>query len=99
MTFIDLMQTHTKAYDLIENLHDLFCRGSKDYKQALSNVQTYNMTKVLARKSSIPNESGDVKQSVCDFNVIHALQMDIEMYNYIHKVFKDFRSGKLEHDR
>jgi hypothetical protein len=34
----DLMKHHTKIFDLVENLHDLFCRGSKDYKKALSNV-------------------------------------------------------------
>jgi hypothetical protein len=57
------------------------------------------MTKVLARKSSIPNESGDIKQSICDFDVIHALQMDIEMYNYLHSIFKDYFSGKLRDER
>jgi hypothetical protein len=99
VNFQDLMRVHTKAYDLVENLHDLFCRGSKNYKEALTNVQTYNMTKVLSRRSSIPNDSGDVKQSICDFNVIHAVQMDIEMYNFVHQVFKDFYSGKLEEER
>jgi hypothetical protein len=53
------------------------------------------MTKTVTRKASIPNDSGDIKQSICDFNVIHAVQMDIEMYNIIHAVFKDFFSGKL----
>jgi len=38
MTLMTLMQLHTKAFDLIENLHDLFCRGTKDYMEALSNV-------------------------------------------------------------
>ena len=56
----------------------------------------YNMTKILTRKCSIPNTSGDIKQNVCDFNVIHACQMDIEMYNFVHNVFNDFRSGKFK---
>mmetsp|Transcript_31436 Transcript_31436/g.48058 ORF Transcript_31436/g.48058 Transcript_31436/m.48058 type:complete len:178 (+) Transcript_31436:3255-3788(+) len=38
LTLIDLMNLHTRAYDLVENLHDLFCRGTKDYKEALANV-------------------------------------------------------------
>ena len=84
LSLMDLMTMHTKAYDLVENLHDLFCRGTKDYKEALANVQIYNMTKILTWKCSIPNSSGDIKQSVCDFDVIHAVQMDIELYNFIH---------------
>ena len=73
LSMLDLMNWHTKVFDLVENLHDLFCRGTKDYKEALQNVQMYNMTKILTRKCSIPNTSGDVKQNVCDFNVIHAV--------------------------
>jgi hypothetical protein len=99
MMLIELMQRHTQAYDLVENLHDLFCRGTKDYRESLSNVQIYNMTKVLTRKTSIPNETGDVKQSICDFDVIHAIQMDIEMYNYVHNVFYDYRKGKFKYER
>mmetsp|Transcript_17381 Transcript_17381/g.29244 ORF Transcript_17381/g.29244 Transcript_17381/m.29244 type:complete len:82 (+) Transcript_17381:547-792(+) len=34
-SILELMNLHTKFFDLIENLHDLFCRGSKDYKSAL----------------------------------------------------------------
>jgi len=37
-TLLDLMILHTKIYDLVENLHDLFCRGTKDYKESLANV-------------------------------------------------------------
>jgi len=67
------MIIHTKVYDLVENLHDLFCRGTKDYKEALSNIQVYNMTKILSKKCSIPERSGDVKNNICDFNVIHGI--------------------------
>ena len=46
-------------------------------------VQDYNMTKILTRKCSVPDDSGDIKLSRCDFNILYALQMDIENYNYI----------------
>mmetsp|Transcript_18786 Transcript_18786/g.32102 ORF Transcript_18786/g.32102 Transcript_18786/m.32102 type:complete len:220 (+) Transcript_18786:680-1339(+) len=96
MSLEDLMSRHTLAYDITENLHDLFCRGMKDYKEALANVQIYNMTKILSTKCSIPNDSGDIKRHTCDFTVIHAVQMDIELYNYCHTVFKDYTSGKFK---
>jgi len=38
MTLIELMQMHRRIFSLIENLHDLCCRGTKDYKEALANV-------------------------------------------------------------
>lgn len=95
MTLIELMVMHRKIFSLIENLHDLCCRGVKDYKEALANVQDYNMTKILTRKCSVPDRSGDIKQSVCDFNILFAIQMDIELYNYCDVVFRDYHAGKL----
>jgi len=53
------------------------------------------MTKILTRKCSIPDKSGDIKESACDFNVLYALQMDIELYSYLEMLFKDYRSGKI----
>ena len=50
MTLIELMIMHRRIFSLIDNLHDLCCRGTKDYKEALANVQDYNMTKILSRK-------------------------------------------------
>lgn len=55
MTQIELMVMHRKIYKLIDNLHDLCCRGTKDYKESLATVQDYNMTKILSRKCSIPD--------------------------------------------
>jgi len=95
MTLIELMQMHRKIFSLLENLHDLCCRGTKDYKQALANVQDYNMTKILTRKCSVPDRSGDIKLSTCDFNILYYVQMDIEMYNYVDILLHDYRSGKL----
>ena len=96
MTLIELMIMHRKIFSLIDNLHDLCCRGTKDYKSALANVQDYNMTKILTRKCSVPDRSGDIKQSSCDFNILYSIQMDIELYNYIDIALRDFRSGKMQ---
>jgi len=38
MTLMELMLMHRKIFSLIENLHDLCCRGNKDYKEALAMV-------------------------------------------------------------
>ena len=38
MTLIELMRMHRIIFSLITNLHDLTCKGSKDYKEWLSNV-------------------------------------------------------------
>ena len=95
MTQIELMVMHRKIYSLIDNLHDLCCRGTKDYRESLANVQDYNMTKILSRKCSIPDTSGDVKQSKVDFNVMYAIQMDLENYNYIDIILKEFNNGNL----
>jgi len=86
---------HRRIFSLIENLHDLCCRGNKDYVEALANVQDYNMTKILTRKCSVPDRSGDIKENMCDFNILYATQMDIETYNYADDVFHQYRAGKL----
>ena len=38
MTLNQLMQMHRGIFNLVDNLHDLVCRGNKDYKESLSNV-------------------------------------------------------------
>jgi hypothetical protein len=73
MTLIELMIMHRGIFSLIDNLHDLTCRGNKDYKEALSNVQDYNMTKILTRQCSIPDINGDYKEAKCDLNTIYAV--------------------------
>jgi hypothetical protein len=37
-TLIELMRMHRIIFSLINNLHDLCCRGTKDYKEALAKV-------------------------------------------------------------
>lgn len=95
MTLIELMAMHTRIFSIIDNLHDLVCRGTKDYKEALANVQDYNMTKILTRKCSVPDRSGDIKLNRCDFNILFNLQMDIELYNYFEILMRDYRQGAL----
>lgn len=73
MTLIELMMMHRKIFSLIDNLHDLICRGNKDYKESLAKVQDYNMTKILTRMCSIPDINGDYKEGRCDLNVIYGV--------------------------
>jgi len=68
MTLEELMVMHVRIFKIIENLHDLTCRGLKDYKSALSNVQDYNMTKILTEKCSIPNKNGEYKDARCEID-------------------------------
>ena len=96
MTLIQLMMMHRRIFSLIDNIHDLTCRGNKDYKQAMSNVQDYNMTKILTRKCSIPDRNGEYKEGKCELDVIYAVQMDIELYNYVDIVLRKNKMGILE---
>ena len=89
------MMMHRRIFSIMDNLHDLTCRGSKDYKEALSNVQDYNMTKILTRKCSIPDRNGEYKEGRCELDVIHAVQMDIDLYNYVDIVLRKLRMGIL----
>jgi len=70
MTLMEMMLMHRKIFSLIDNLHDFLCRGNKDHKEALSQVQDYNMTKILTRQCSVPDLSGDIKLATCDFNTL-----------------------------
>lgn len=89
------MEMHRKIFDLVANLHDLTCRGSKDYKVALAKVQDYNMTKILTRQCSFPDLNGNQKMSIVEMNVVCAVQLDIEIYNYIDVVLRKIRMGTL----
>jgi hypothetical protein len=88
---------------IVDNLHDLYCKGNKDVKEALANVQDYNLAKILSRKCAFPDKSGDIKEARLIFNILYAIQMDVEMYNYIDVLFHDHRGKglpkKVERDR
>ena len=67
MTSEQLMRIHRKEFKIIENLHDLICRGMKDYIAAFSIILDYNMTKILTKQFSIPPDSGLSREAVCGF--------------------------------
>ena len=96
MTMIELMKMHLRVFKIQDNLHDLMCRGNKDYKYALANVQDYNMTKILTKQSAVPDKTGDIKLFTCEFNLLFNLQTDIELYNYLSLVFEEFFTDKLK---
>lgn len=56
------------------------------------------MTKILTRKCSIPDKNGDYKEGKCELDVIYAVQMDIEIYNYVDIVLRKLRLGKLHEE-
>lgn len=87
MTMIEMMRMHLEVFKIKDNLHDLMCRGIKDVKYALANVQDYNVTKILTKKSAVPDRTGDVKLYTCEFNILYNIQTDIELYNYLQTVF------------
>lgn len=96
MTMIEMMKMHLRVFQIQDNLHDLMCRGNKDYKYALANVQDYNMTKIMTKQSAVPDKTGDIKQFTCEFNLLFHLQTDVELYNYLSIVFEDFFDGKYK---
>lgn len=98
MSLIELMTMHRRIFQITDNMHDLMCRGTKDYRQSLSTVQDYNMTKLLALKCSIPSLTGIYKEATCEFNVIHAVTRDVEMYNYVDVVLRKLDLGRLKLD-
>jgi len=70
---MELMTMHRKIFSMIDNLHDLTCKGNKDYKEALEKVRDYNITKILTRMCSIPDPNGVYKESIVEMNVVHAV--------------------------
>lgn len=96
MSLLELMKFHRKAFGLIESLHDLVCRGTKDYKMALNRVYDYNMTKILSKQSSFPDMGGDLKESRVEVNVMYSVQFDITKYNFIESMFRRIKMGVMQ---
>ena len=57
------------------------------------------MTKILTRQCSIPDINGDDKDGKCYLNVIYAVQMDIDLYNYVDVVLRKVRMGILKDEQ
>lgn len=92
------MVMHRRIFQITDNLHDLVCRGTKDYRTSLATVEDYNLTKILSRKCAVPDITGDIKLGKVDFNIMHALQMDIELFNYVDQLMKEQAQGKMTLD-
>lgn len=59
-TYIEMMNMHRSRFKIMENLNDLLCKGSKDYKESLNTVNDFNRTKVLTRICSVPSSDNDI---------------------------------------
>mmetsp|Transcript_12404 Transcript_12404/g.19388 ORF Transcript_12404/g.19388 Transcript_12404/m.19388 type:complete len:95 (-) Transcript_12404:452-736(-) len=82
-TLGDLMIMHQSKFKLIAYLHELFCRGSKDYIEALSNVKDYNLSKTVTSKCAIPDKNGDFIRAECVMDLIRNVQEDLEIFNFV----------------
>lgn len=67
------MLDHRVRMSIVDNLHDLTCKGLKDYKKALENVKDYNLARILTFKSAIPDVSGDVKQNSYNLDILNSI--------------------------
>jgi hypothetical protein len=75
----------------MENLNDLICKGTKDYRESLLKVQDFNYTKVLAKICSVPSKTGTVIDNHIDFDMLKIIYQDVLYFNH---VFDIFNSGK-----
>jgi archaellum component FlaF (FlaF/FlaG flagellin family) len=60
VSYFELMSMHRQKFGIMENLNDLLCKGSKDYKESLATVQDFNCTKIMTRICSVPSKNGDI---------------------------------------
>ena len=49
---------HISYFGIMENLNELICKGTKDYKESVEIVKDFNFTKILTRICSVPSKSG-----------------------------------------
>ena len=85
---------HRSRFGIMENLNDLLCKGSKDYKESLSTVQDFNSTKIMTRICSVPAKNGDITQNKIYFDMLKIINLDIQIFNHI---FDIFNGGKGLH--
>lgn len=78
----------------MENLNDLLCKGSKDYKESLATVQDFNSTKIMTRICSVPAKNGDITQNRIYFDMLKIINLDIQIFNH---TFDIFNGGKGLH--
>lgn len=91
VTYLELMSMHRSKFGIMENLNDLLCKGSKDYKESLASVQDFNSTKIMSRICSVPSKNGDITQNRIYFDMLKMILLDIELFNHI---FDTFNGGQ-----
>lgn len=71
----------------MENLNDLICKGTKDYRESLLKVQDFNYTKVLAKICSIPSNSGNIVENHIEFDMLKSIYQDTLYFNHVFDIF------------
>ena len=89
------MVIHRKNFRIVNNLHDLTCKGIMNYKQALGSVQDFNLMKELSTRMSFPDLKGNRRDSQVDMNVLQNLFFDLDLFNYIDVIFRKKKMGRL----
>jgi hypothetical protein len=87
VTYLELMSMHRAKFGIMENLNDLLCKGSKDYKESLATVQDFNSTKIMTRICSVPAKNGDITQNRIYFDMLKIIIQDIRLFNHIFDIF------------
>ena len=91
----DLVLIHWEKFQLINRLHDLVCRGTKDYHQSLSVVQDFNLMKSLSKRLSFPDINGNNKESRVVIETMRHLFDDLDLYNFVDVVFRKHQMAEL----
>jgi hypothetical protein len=91
VTYLSLLCMHRSLFGIMENLNDLICKGTKDYRESLLKVQDFNYTKVLAKICSVPSKTGTVIDNHIDFDMLKIIYQDVLYFNH---VFDIFNGGK-----
>jgi hypothetical protein len=81
------MSMHRSKFGIMENLNDLLCKGSKDYKESLATVQDFNSTKIMSRICSVPSKNGDITLNRIYFDMLKIVLLDIQLFNHIFDIF------------
>jgi hypothetical protein len=83
-TEYQLMMQHTNIFQITNNFHSVFCRGDKEYEDAMGNIKVFNLTKILGNKCSIPSKMGIKRLDYLDFNILNHLFDETIMFNYFY---------------
>lgn len=94
-TEYQLMFQHRRIFATTDSFHSLFCRGNKPFEECMTNIVTYNLTKVLANLCSIPSKQGIKKDDYLDYDVMAYLFEDIIMFNYCYFCISKVKQGVI----